>query len=545
MGVIFSLPYKNACIAHFFMYFCVPYQYYTQYSVAVPNLLFCPMTLSNNLWWKRATYYAPFVMGIALYVYIIARAYMVSMTHDEVNTCIVYAPKAIWDIVTYTDPIPNNHILHTLLVKLCENLLGISQITVRLPNLLGFSLYLLSTWAFMRACRSVAYMPAFAFCVLFCNPFLIDFFSLARGYALSIDFMLAACYMAYCYLQQPQTKYLVAAVVLSILAPYTNFTTLNFYAPFTGLLLLFIAQEAFNISNNKQKVNYLFKNAAIVLLGALVLAFISYMPIKQMLATDQFHFWGSKGFYDDTLKTLTYMSLDGQSYLKKYETTVSVMTNFLVFYLLILYAALSINLWNKKMQLRGNPFAFFALLLFGAIASVVVQYHLLATPYVTTRTALFYYPLFALATLFFLVQLAQFKGKIHRPLTISLLVFMGFHFVRTVNLKDAAEWWYNQDDKVVINYLEKQYTESKRSTPISLNASWIFIPTLHFYDQTDSIKWLDVTPWHSELDTSGNYEYYYVESKDAEVLKSKYDSVLSFEWNGRLLLKRKDSSSAQ
>ncbi len=488
---------------------------------------------------KQGWYYVPIFIGICLYLYIIIRAYTVPMTHDEVNTCIIYARQSFWDIVNYADPIPNNHIFHTLWVKLSEMLFGISQITVRIPNLLAFSIYLFSAIAFMRYCTENNYIRAFAFCALLLNPFLIDFFSLARGYALSIDFMLAACLAAFYHLQQPQTRYLTAAVVLSILSPYSNFTTLNFYAPFTGLLLLFTIQESIALKNKTEKIQRLLKHGGIILGGAIVLAAISYTPIRKMMATDQFRFWGGSGFYEDTLKSLTYMCLDGQAYIHKLETTVVVFSIFIVIFLGVLYAALSINLWNKKAQLLRNPFAFFGLLLFGAIASVIVQFHLLGTPYVNTRTALFYYPLFMLAIIFFLIQLTKLFPNSSKRFVFPLTLFVILHFARTVNLKTASEWWYNQDDKKVLAYIEQQYLNTHRTEPITLNADWAFIPTLIFYDQIDSLQWVSVTPWHMDIDTTGTYEYYYVESKNVEALQHQYEPVLSFEWNGRVLLKRK------
>lgn len=480
------------------------------------------------------------VIGMLLFGYITTRAFTVSITHDEVNTCLLYAKMSIYDIVTYKDPIPNNHILHTLLVKLSENLFGTSQFTVRIPNLLGFWVYFAATIAFVRGCSSKRVIRIFAFAVLMLNPFLIDFFSLARGYALAADFMLAACYMSYLWLYNAQTKYLIFALGLSIGAVYANFTTLNFFAPLIALLFFSIIQHTDDVKGDiSSKRSFILKHLLILIVGCLILASISYLPIKAMQTTNQFRFWGAKGFYEDTLKTLAYMSIDGINYVKDLTTTVEIFAIVIVGYLGIICVVLSINLWNKGMQIKHNAFAFFTLLLLGAIASVIVQHIVIGTPYVTSRTALFYLPLFALATIFFAEELATFNYKLAKILYIPLTAFIVWHFARTANLSCANEWWYNRDDKVVLNHLKKIYHNSKRTEPIQLDAHWLFLPAFHFYERTENLYWVKIAEWHSDERPNGDAEYYYVTSDVLNPYLKNYEPIMDFEAKSRVLLHKK------
>lgn len=57
------------------------------------------------------------LLGLLLCIYVIAEAYLMPLTHDELST-IGFSRQAISNIITYKDPIPNNHILNTLLLKL-------------------------------------------------------------------------------------------------------------------------------------------------------------------------------------------------------------------------------------------------------------------------------------------------------------------------------------------------------------------------------------------------------------------------------------------
>src|SRR5213078_1005757 len=85
--------------------------------------------------------YLPFLLGICLLAYVIVRAIMLPVTHDESNTCLIYSTMSVHDIVTYAVPVPNNHILNTLLIKFFSGLFGMHPLPVRLPNILGFILY--------------------------------------------------------------------------------------------------------------------------------------------------------------------------------------------------------------------------------------------------------------------------------------------------------------------------------------------------------------------------------------------------------------------
>ena len=92
----------------------------------------------------------PIFTGLLLFGYILARAIILPITHDESGTCLVFSTQSVSDIVSYAQPIPNNHILNTLLVKLFSQLFGWHPLIVRLPNVLAFVLYFFSGLAILR-----------------------------------------------------------------------------------------------------------------------------------------------------------------------------------------------------------------------------------------------------------------------------------------------------------------------------------------------------------------------------------------------------------
>lgn len=52
-----------------------------------------------------------------LFFFIIKKALFIPVTHDEVSTISYFAKLNVWAIISYQDPIPNNHILNTLLIS--------------------------------------------------------------------------------------------------------------------------------------------------------------------------------------------------------------------------------------------------------------------------------------------------------------------------------------------------------------------------------------------------------------------------------------------
>ncbi|MBK9732291.1 MAG: hypothetical protein IPO83_13595 [Chitinophagaceae bacterium] len=481
----------------------------------------------------------PVLLGILLMVYVVARAILLPITHDESNTCLTYSTMSIHDIVTYERPIPNNHILNTLLVKLSATLFGMHPFAARLPNILGFSLYFTMVFLFIRKITADAAVTFFGICVMVCNPYLLDFFSLARGYALSISFMMTALYFSLLFLEKKKNIHLAWSVLFSMLAVYTNFTTLNFYAAFIGLLG--IASFQFNwLQHIAQKLpKKLAWQWFILFMGSLLLAVASYIPITKMIATNQFVYWGTNGFYKDTVLTLLYASQYNVEYFNLHAVEFSYL---LIAIISIIILSAAWQFFKEKMVLYKCNQMFFLLVFIGSIIVNMLQFYLVDTPYLTSRTALFFYPLMAINFVFFAEWL---RGKWSASIvffSIPLSIFALIHLIRAANFTYCFEWWYDADTYKVINALEEEH--QKTAKPIMLNCSWWFYPSLNFHLVTEHKDWIELAPFHQDFhpETDLKYNYYYSTSDDIKLLVAEYDTMLSLGWNSRFLMKKKEAS---
>ncbi len=474
-----------------------------------------------NLW-------IPIIIGVALLVYVILRAALIPITHDEANTCLTFSVKPVWDIVTYADPIPNNHILNTLLIKLFTNVFGMHAFIARLPNILGFILYYSILLIWLRKLSS-NFIFILAGIVLFtCNPYLMDFFSLARGYALSVSFMITSCFFAWEYFQTTSARNHLLSLVFGALAVYTNFTTLNFFIAL--ICLLFMADVQMLFKKNKKHFYKCFNQ---ILLIVFVLGAISFYPIYRMVSTDQFVFWGTNGFYTDTLLTLIQASNYGQNYFKLNVNSYV----HIYLYLICISLVFAVLEWRKnKFRFAQNTFSFFVLLAVLTAVVNILQYYLLHTPYLTTRTALFYYPLSMIAVLFLLKFFFENYKWGFRLFSGAFISAGILHMAASVNLHSAYEWWYDKNTFEVLAALEKMHPDEKN---ISLDADWLFYPSLNFHIVTDKHEKIMLRDFHTDIDSNSTSNYYYILQSDYAALQNRYEIVKSYEYGTRMLLRKK------
>ena len=132
------------------------------------------------------------MIGLVITAFAVYRAATASFTHDESYSYIYYVKLSYWELLQHVDGFTNNHLLNSVGLKLADQFLGNSELSLRTPNLLALVLFL------FYAARILLKLPAwFAICgfvVLGTNTYMLELFTLARGYGLSFGFMLMALF---------------------------------------------------------------------------------------------------------------------------------------------------------------------------------------------------------------------------------------------------------------------------------------------------------------------------------------------------------------
>ncbi|MDD4109159.1 MAG: hypothetical protein PHH93_10625 [Prolixibacteraceae bacterium] len=457
------------------------------------------------------------VYGV-LFILVLYKVLNVPVTHDEVPTALFYSRFSFWEIMMYPDNIPNNHILNSLLTKICITLFGTEQWSIRLPNLLGFVIYGLAVFRILNhslKLNPVFFLPA---AILFVNPYLLDFFGLCRGYGLSVAIMtLSLSYLLSGYLFSNRTHIWVS-LIIAIIASYANFTLLLYWAANIILVVFyFLKVSGFKFSK------FIIPLMVILTISIAYIALI-ITPLQKMHSTDEFQYWTSQGFYKETFISLVHNWKYDSPTLQKINSTAIVVFVSLIIVVNCLCSVCIII--RKKFNLKqiNHPVIISVAILLITVLANIIQTYCLGTPNLNGRTALFFYPLFSANLAGFISLIPEKTRFINRAAALTLTVLCIVNLADRFSLKSVKEWYYDQNNLEVAEFLKTKYD----ANPVSLKTSWFFNPSLFFYSETGKIPWIKLYPYDSNIDITTNAEYYYVFADDYKILEPRFEVVHKF-----------------
>lgn len=470
--------------------------------------------------------------------YILVRAWLLPMTHDEAATCFNHVPRLVVDTLTFQkEANPNNHILNTLCIKIITGLFGWSQLTARMPVVIGGFFYL---WAANRLARKISGATAvriFAFVLLLGNPFLLEFFSLARGYGLAAGLMLNAIYQTVLFAEWNEKRYALRAMVFAGLAVYANFTLLLFFAPFAALLLLLSAQM------NRNWRDFVANTLpALKALGIFILLWI--VPLQRLSKDSEIINWVQMPSFFITVKQLVQSATANNPYLGANTATT------LAWLLTIGICAgfiLAVAHWKSQgWNWAKAPGAWVAALLAGAVVTNFMQVWLTHTPFLQARLSLFYYPLAALVLAWMGQWLWTRFGKYAWVYMAPVLFLVLVNNVRVLNLSEAHEWWYDRSTFMVLDYFKKLHEKENKQEPYVMDMNWIMLNSFGFHLELAQPEYARYVRkhegWHREQAPrpDAGYEFYYATGiEEAQPLLERFEIVYRAPNLGFLLLRKR------
>jgi hypothetical protein len=177
-------------------------------------------------------------------LYEIFRAVRVGFTEDEASTLLLYLAHDVSAVFNFSAA--NNHLLNSLLAKIFLVGGGSAELILRLPNLLGYLFYLLFSFLIVNKFKN-RWMAIGGFLLLNINVYVLDFFSLCRGYGLSLDFLVASLFFYVTFLEKkfqnrsPGRQDLSLAFLMAAFSVLANITMLNVYLSLAVLTLVLSA----------------------------------------------------------------------------------------------------------------------------------------------------------------------------------------------------------------------------------------------------------------------------------------------------------------
>jgi hypothetical protein len=405
------------------------------------------------------------ILSSALLIYVLLRAQNLSFTHDESLSYTIVEGNTAWLNTA------NNHNLNTILMLVSKKIFGSSEFALRLPNVLAFFLYLIACYLIFKSSRNNwFFLLGIAFLLL--NPFLLEFFSLARGYGLSLAFMLMSMFFIIKNGFKNLTyssflKDFILAVLFASLAVYSNLAMLNFLI---SVIILFAIKflKFRNVNFNNLKYN----------IAILCVFFVSCIPLYIGIARilllkniGQLYFGAST--FMETVDSLILSSI----YFEEY----GIWTLPTIKLIIVLFLAIGILSVIIKKEFSGALFLIISQIFILTIG-LFLENFLFDAKYPLERTSLFYLPVISLFIYHFFIHLSKnykIKKIIYALFVFFLLIPLFVNFLIGANLTHTKSWKYDAHTKDMMKIIRDKIQLTGDSKSISNH--WLFEPSINYY----------------------------------------------------------------
>ena len=444
------------------------------------------LILGKNAGSRAATYFIGLVACVLLAV-IAYRAGHLSFTHDE---ALSYSIGQGEDLYRET---ANHHWLNTLLMKWSGAVLGQHEWALRLPNVLAFILYACAAMALLNKSEK-GWIRLTGAALLFGNPFLIEYFALARGYGLSIGFALAALYFLISSTQSSNQRvlYHLLGTVCAALALGASLSMVNFFIMYILLWGWVGWREWRQLTLSRWQYT-----AILVTTGAAIVPL--YLAIDRLfLLRERNELYFGSGHLKGTFETL----IDRSTHFGALKPLL------LYVFLATLVCAVVYFLFRK--QWKGKRLLL-VVLLAGMFTGSMIERYAFGANYPHERAALYLIPLFATLCFFLLDEVAgkgpRMKGiRWKILLTAVLLGFTALNFVKTMPRGVTQTWDYEKNTKNAVLFIAAHCQDTK---PCVIGNHWVFQPVFNYYIRSRKLNLTEAT-----YGVSGEPEWVYEYTAD-------------------------------
>lgn len=467
------------------------------------------------------------VVSVVLFGSSVYRALNFPFTHDESLSFAIFNYQPVWADTA------NNHVLNTYLMQFFSGLFGVSELTLRLASILAHLLYLVSSVLLLLRVRSWVLRLA-GFVLLNFNPFMLDFFFVARGYGLALAFLLLSVFLlTLAYekktrpaqeerarqqqsgtqqapapqgkkkrakaqpprAQQPResprrekqeyVRYLIFSVLAAAFSVLANFAFLNYFLPLLAVCAWFLFTDG-----TFRRLRWTQSVPALALFG--VSAFFLMWVLGRtfdLQARGELYFGGKAGFLADTVLSL----VSGWRYNVAYaEPTDNLIVGLAV---LLFIGLVGFGAYIFFLRKQTPLFMVYLVLLVCAVALPLVQNLVIGTLFPVERAALYYLPLFGLAVIFAFEDWGRNSAvqwqTVAAPLLPALFALaLVFHLFRSYQPLTLYNWGYDGHNDKALEIIEQDRQTAMPERSVRLGISWMFEPSMNFYRFTRQYRWL-------------------------------------------------------
>lgn len=449
------------------------------------------------------------IFGLCVFAYVLLRAIFVPTFHDEAATFFHYiVPGKFVPFNAHWDA--NNHFLNSALAYVGYRLFGADLIWIRLPNVLSFLIFIYYAFRISDSLKD-RLLKWLLFVALLTAAFPLDFFSQARGYGMSLAFLLGAIHHGVQYFASRRVKHQLLLWCWMAAAVAANLALVN-----SCLIFLFVVVSTMVFKVDLRRwSNYL----TLLLPGILVFSVVVYygfeLKEKGLLYTGS-----SDGFLLVTIRSLN---------LYQFGTEDRIAQGLIA----ILGGASGILVVLKLIASRfeWTVGRLAAVLLLLNVAGSILLNLIFGMNFPENRVGIYYIPLFLITFVFALDDL-NLTVK-HIRLAGLVLLFFPIQLLANINLNTTLLW----DDWHVSKHLYNKAVEIQKTqeNPLTINAFYLNELGWAFYNFQNA-AYMQPVQRRPIPDTLA--DLIIARPEDFDMSSIPYDTVFHDAANGAYLLER-------
>jgi hypothetical protein len=462
--------------------------------------------------------------GIALGVcfiilYVGIRSFNVDITHDEAYS--FHNMKHFWYVEALCTA--NTHWLNSLAIKTALLFHLESNWQIRWFSILSAIVFFTISFLWISSFEK-AYQKVFACSVLLFNPYVLDYFGLARGYASGLMFEALAMFLFVISLNKQNRLMAFAALFCAGLSTIANYSFVYFFAGFT--IVYFYAIYF------KQKSAFL-KNKSFYIDTALCLA-VSLFIIRAWIFIIKCS--NDLGAGTDSITEACSSILEGLLYQKLNLTNTAAIVTTCI---LIAFVTVICTYGIVRFKQHRNELYFYSCLIFSIVLFITtINFFCFKVVLPYARSALFMFPLVSINLICFITEV--FKPSFKKLTMTALSILLLFNFFRMHNLTHTFDFSAQWGTKKVFNYLDSIGADR---IAMSRETYGVYI---NYYQMTDRSKYRFKGDFILEAKDITAYNYFLLSppylTPPNGLDHLRFDTIKRFRDNNIILLKVKQQA---
>jgi hypothetical protein len=375
-----------------------------------------------------------FCIVVCVFAYVVVRAILVDITHDEAYS--FYNVKHFW----YAEALctGNTHWLNSLGIKVAVLLKYETLGAIRWLSILSAFIFFSVVFIFIHSLKEV-YLKFFILSIFIFNPYILDYFSLARGYASGLALQALSLFFFFKSYNHSKNNFLVLSLFFAGLCALANFSFIYFFMAFSSV---YFFNSYFKFGFAFLKSTYFYRDAIYcTIISALVIRAFMFMT---KCSNDVIG--AGTPYFNEYFQVFT----DGLIYLK-FKITIQTLNvfSYVTFVIVALSCTYGIVRYKKH---NNNVYYYVSIILAIILSSIFINNFLFKIVFPYYRSAVFLFPTTAFCFVNFVKEIIK-NQKAKRLLMYFIFAALTLNFILSINFKYGLDFHINANLKDSFDYV--------------------------------------------------------------------------------------------